>query len=108
MPLHALRLIDRLSVPGDPEPAEAIQDRLDGRLGRALAIGILDPQEHLAAAATRIEPIEQRRAAAADMQESGGRGGKSGDDGLSHLALVHASFIMKPAPALARAQPRTG
>jgi len=55
-------LIERLAVPIDAEPSQAIEDGVDRRRGRALAVGILDTQQHGAAVATRIEPIEQRGA----------------------------------------------
>ena len=80
-------LVDGVPVPGDAEPVEAVEDRLDRLLGGALAVGILDPQQHLAAAAARVEPIEQRRPRAADVEEAGGRGGEAGND-LGHLMRV--------------------
>ena len=64
----------------EPEPVQAVEDRVDRRLGRALAVGVLDPQQHLAAAAARVEPVEQRGAGAADMEEAGRGGSKAGDD----------------------------
>ena len=73
-------LIDRLAIPADAEPVEPVEDGVDGGLRRALAVGVLDPQQHLAAAAAGIEPVEQRGARPADMQEAGGRGGEAGDD----------------------------
>ena len=79
-------LEDRLAVPVEPEPAQPVEDGVDRRLGRALAVGVLDPQQHRAAGAARIQPVEQRRAGAADMQEAGGRGGKAGDDGIEPLS----------------------
>ncbi len=81
MPRRARELIDGLAVPVEAEPGQPVEDGVDRGLGRALAVGVLDAQQHLAAAAARIEPVEQRRARAADMQEAGGRGGKTGDDG---------------------------
>ena len=38
--------------------------------------------------AAGIEPVEQRRARPADMQEAGGRGREAGDDGLGHALRV--------------------
>ena len=64
-----------------PSQVEPVEDRVDRRLGRALAVGVLDPQQHLAAASARVEPVEQRGAGAADMEEAGRRGGEAGDDG---------------------------
>ena len=58
---------------------------LDGGLGGALAVGILDAQQELAAGVAGVEPIEQRRARPADMQVAGGRGRKARDDGLGHV-----------------------
>jgi hypothetical protein len=55
--LRALRLEDRLAVPVDPEPAQRVEDLLDV-LGRgALAVGVLDPQHHLASASAREQPV---------------------------------------------------
>ena len=78
-------LRDRLAVPVEAEPGQPVEDRRDRGLGRALAVGILDAQQHLAAASARIEPIEQRRACAADVQEAGRGGREAGDDGFSHV-----------------------
>src|SRR5205823_966444 len=38
MPAGAGELMDRLAVPGDAEPGEAIDDRVDRGFGRALAV----------------------------------------------------------------------
>jgi hypothetical protein len=43
VPVGARELVDDVAVPIELQPFQAIQDRSDGRLGRALAIGILDP-----------------------------------------------------------------
>jgi len=75
--LGACKLGNGLAVPGQPKPFEPVDDRRHRGVGRTLAIRILDPQQHLAAAPACIEPIEQRCAGSADMQEPGGRGGKS-------------------------------
>ena len=45
----ALELADRLAVPIEAEPFEPVDDRLDRRLRRALAVGVLDAQQELAA-----------------------------------------------------------
>ncbi len=82
MPGGARELMHGVAVPGDAEPGQAVEDGVDRRLGGALAVGILDPQQHLAAGARGIEPVEQRRARAADMEEAGRRGRKAGDDGV--------------------------
>ena len=85
--LSAGKLIERLAVPIELEPFEAVEDGRDRGLGGALAIGILDPQQHLAAGVAGVEPVEQRRARTADVQIAGGRGRKARDDGLGHVAV---------------------
>ena len=78
-------LINGIAVPIYPEPSQAIQNGVDRRLGGALAVGVLDPQQHGAAAPARVEPIEQRGARATDVQEAGGRRRETGDDGRGHI-----------------------
>ena len=93
-----LRLVIGLAVALDAEPAQAVEDRLDRRLGRAGAVGILDPQQIFAAVMAREQPVEQGRARAADVQEAGRRGGEARDDaagnGLrwSYCACAEARF----------------
>src|SRR5262249_1590872 len=44
MALGAGELVDSLAMPIEPDPSEPVEDRVDGGLGRALAVGVLDPQ----------------------------------------------------------------
>ena len=53
---------------------------LDGVLGRPLAVRILDAEKIFAAVTAREQPVEQRRARPANMQETGRGGGKTRDD----------------------------
>ena len=85
VPLDARELVDGVAVPIEAEPGQAVEDRGNRRLGGALAVGVLDPQQHLAAVAAGVEPVEQRGAAPADVQEAGGRGRKSRNDGFGHI-----------------------
>ena len=80
----ARELEDRLAVPIEAEPGQPVEDGVDGVGGRTLPVGVLDAQQELAAGVPGIEPVEQSRARAADMQIAGGRGGKARDDGLGH------------------------
>ena len=48
--------------------------------GRALAVGVLDAQEERSAEPAGVEPVEQGRARAADVQEAGRGGREAGDD----------------------------
>ena len=61
MPRGAAELVDDVAVPIELQPFQAVENRGNGRLGRALAIGVLDPQQHLAAGFLGIEPVEQTR-----------------------------------------------
>ena len=87
VPLSALGLVDHLVVPIEAEPGQAVEDGVDRLLGRAHPVGVFDAQAEPTTLAARIEPVEQRRAGAADVKESRGRGGKACDDG-AHLGDV--------------------
>ncbi len=71
--LAALRLQDRALVPVELEPAQRVEDLLDVLGRRALAVGVLDAQHHLAPFVAGEQPVEQRRAGAADVQRAGWR-----------------------------------
>ena len=49
MAVGALKLADRLAVPIEPEPFEPVNGRIDRGVGGALAVGVLDAQQELAA-----------------------------------------------------------
>ena len=68
-------------VPVHPQPVHGIQDHLQEGVGVALLIGILDAQDELPASVPGVEPIEQGRAGAADMEEPGGAGRETHADG---------------------------
>ena len=80
MPRGVLELVDDLAIPFQAKPVEPINDGVDCALRGPLAVGVLDPQQHLASAPTRVEPIEQRGARASDMKKAGRRWRKAGDD----------------------------
>ncbi len=84
MTRRAGELIDRVAVPIEPEPAHAVEDRVDGRGGRALAIRVLDAQQHFTAVLARVEPVEQRGARGADVEKTCGGGRKTRDDFCRH------------------------
>jgi hypothetical protein len=72
-------LVDLRLLPIELEPPEAVEDFLDRVGGRAGAIGVLDAEVEGAAVMARLEPVEQRRAGAADVEIAGGRGGEAND-----------------------------
>ena len=77
----AFGLEHRLLVVIETQPIEPVEDGIDRfRRGPGL-VGILDPQQRLAAVMAREQPVEQRGARAADMKETRGRGRETRDDG---------------------------
>src|SRR5262249_37974876 len=87
-------------VPGDAEPAEAVEDWLK-RLGLvALGIGVVDAEDELSALLPGEQPVEQRGAYAADVQIAGGTGGEAGahghKGGISPLPSTVPGTIKKP------------
>ena len=79
--VHAQGLVVRALVMGQAQPAHAVENRLHGLVGGALAIGVLDAQDEFATAAAGLQPAIQRRAGTADVEVAGGTGGKTGADG---------------------------
>ena len=84
MPRSAAILRDRLSLPVEAEPGQAVENCRRGRLGRSLAVGILDAQQHRAPGMAGIQPVEQRGSGSANMQVARWRRGKAGHDCLRH------------------------
>ncbi len=84
MAFRARELIDGLAIPVEFEPAQAIENGEDRAFGGARLVGILDPQQHLAAGVLGIQPVEQRRTRTADMQVARGRWRKTRDDLFAH------------------------
>ena len=78
------RLEDRLAVVVDPEPLERLEDLVDVLLRRALAVGVLDAQDELAAAPAGEQPVEQGGAGAADVEGARRRGSEAD----AHRALT--------------------
>ena len=68
---------ERAFVPVQAEPAQAVEDDVDGFLGVARGVGVLDAQDERAAGVAGVEPVEQGGARAADVQKTGGTGSKT-------------------------------
>ena len=73
----ALGLEHGLLVPVELEPAQGVEDLLDVLGGRALAVGVLDPEQGPAAAAAGEEPVVQCRPRTPDVQGARRRGSES-------------------------------
>ena len=84
--LEAVELERRLLVPVDAEPAKRTLD-LGNRLGDLPArVGVLDPQQALAPAPTREEPVEEEGAHSPDVEKA--RGGRCHANADAHAALA--------------------
>ncbi len=81
MPVGSGELEHRGAVVLEPQPLQAVENHLHRRLGGALPVGVLDPEQEHAAAVACIKPVEQGRPGVANMHGAGGRGGDTGDDG---------------------------
>src|SRR5690606_18849616 len=85
--LDAGGLMERPLVPQQAEPLEPVGDRLDHRVARARAVGVLEAQDEGAAVVTGETPVEQCGSRAADVQVAGGRWrGPHADRSLAHGA----------------------
>ena len=76
MERETLRLFVFL-VPAQIEPAQTFENRIDGSVGIALDVGIVESQDHGSAIPTGIKPVEDEGAGAANVQKTCGRWRKS-------------------------------
>jgi hypothetical protein len=80
MAIGAGELEHGIAIPVDAQPFQAREDRVDRRLRRARAVGILDTEQEFAAVMAGIQPVEQRRPCAAEVQVASRRRRKARDD----------------------------
>ena len=73
---HAFGLLVFL-VPSEVEPAQTVEDGIDGGVGVALDIGVIEPQDHGSPVVTSVEPVEDEGASAANVQKTRGRRSES-------------------------------
>ncbi len=101
--LHDVELERRVTVPLDAEPAQRALDLLDRLRDLAARVGVLDPQQALAALATREEPVEEKGAHAPDVEEPGGRRRHANADRHERSSVVACSSApMSPPPEASR------
>src|SRR6185436_2478446 len=82
-------------VPVQAEPAQRVDDEVDVLVGGARLVGVLDAQDEGAAVVARVEPVEERRAGATDVQVSGGAGGEAHADAI--VRFRHNDVLYPPA-----------
>ena len=73
-------------VPVETEPAQAVENAVDHFARRSLGVRVFDAQHERAAVPAREEPVEQRRAGAADVQVTRRRRGKTDAD---HVLVLY-------------------
>lgn len=71
-------------VPVEAEPAEALEDDVDGGLGVAGGVGVFDAEDEGAAGVAGVEPVEKGRAGASDVEVASGAGGETDADVHRH------------------------
>ena len=64
-------------VPPQIEPAQTFEDGVDGGVGVALDVGVIQAQDHGSSIVTGVEPVENEGPGTANMQKTGGRRRKS-------------------------------
>src|SRR3546814_20167541 len=64
-------LVDHLAVLVEAEPGAAVEDRRDGLLGRALAVGVPASQPQAAALVAGLEPVKTDPSGAPPWPEAG-------------------------------------
>jgi hypothetical protein len=94
--VHALHLVERALVVIEAEPGHAFEDDVDGGLGGALQVGVLDAQDEVAALRAREGPGVQRRADVAQVDEAGGRRGEARAHTRGHGRVVSHSGLWRP------------
>ena len=66
-----------LLVPIQIEPLQAVENGIERRLCVAIDVGVVDAQDHRAVVAARIQPVENERPGASNMQIARRRRGET-------------------------------
>src|SRR6185369_6272767 len=81
--VEPLQLVDRAFLVVEAEPAHRRQDLLGRFIARARDVGVLDPQDEVAAVVARERPREERGARGAEVEKAGRRRGDARADALA-------------------------
>src|SRR6266702_7548995 len=90
MALHASALEYQLLVAVEAQPGEAVEDHLRVLVGRASLVGVLDAQQELAALVAGVQPVEEGRAGASDVEVT--RRGRGEADANGHGGTERGGF----------------
>ena len=88
----------RSLIPREAEPAQSLEDDFDRFLRVASGVGVLDPEDELAADMAGKEPVEQGGAGAANMEETRGTGSETDADAHDAAAGDPAGMAMTLPP----------
>ncbi len=88
-----MRLINRRLVGIKPEPLHALENRIDGRIGRSFSVGILDTQQKLPAAVAGEKPRIKRGPNTADVQVARGAGGETSANGHDGMRIFGRGIV---------------
>ena len=80
-----------------PSQRERVEDDRDALVGAALLVGVLDAEDEGAAGLAGPEPVEERRADAADVQVPGRRGAKRTRAGVMRRRVAEGGARSHPA-----------
>src|SRR5262249_13951497 len=83
IPAVAAVVLRAFVVPIEAEPGHRVEDLVDGLVRRAIAVGVLDPEEERTAVVAGEEPVEEGRPGATDVEVPRGARGEANADGLS-------------------------
>jgi hypothetical protein len=97
---------ERAFVPIQSEPAQAIEDHLQGFGCIALLVRVLDAQDELAAGVPCVEPVEQRGSRSAHVQIAGGRRSETNADRGTHKGAVEKHRTSKSDLCCRQTRPR--
>src|SRR5439155_25894449 len=75
-------------VPIEAKPVESVTNRRHCFLDVACLVGVFDAQNEFAAVMPGKKPVEKRSARSANVQITGGRGGKTDADFGSHAIVI--------------------
>jgi len=64
-------------VPPQVEPAQPFENRIDGSIGIAFGIGIIEPEDHGSSVVAGVEPVKDEGARTTNVQKTGRRWGES-------------------------------
>ena len=101
--VHRVELERDGAVPVDPEPRERSLDLLDRLRDLAARVGVLDPEQALALATAREQPVEEKRVRRSDVEEARRR--RRHADADAHCEAIVVRRRRRPVAQMAAGSP---